>query len=209
MIAIDEVLRIPDLPIHLGWIRGRVVMAFSGDDPVDYAFVKGLDYKEMPAIKGGRRLYRHFRKDPTRYRLSSEGLIRRIQRDKPLYRINRLGDLMNHYSIITGRPLGLYDFEKIQGEIVFSLGRATDSYEGVGRGDLNIADLPVLRDEAGAFGSATSDSARTATSLETREILLVIYAFADPLARRDLEELKAMMADEIAIEALRCGIATT
>ncbi|OPL09382.1 MAG: hypothetical protein AVO33_00765 [delta proteobacterium ML8_F1] len=209
MIAIDERLKIPEIPLYLGWIRGEVVMAGSENWQRDYSFLRDMDYKNFPAIHGGRKLYRHFKKDPTRYRLSSEGMIRRIQRDKPLHAINRLVDIMNHYSIITGRPVGLYDFKKIRGPVEFTLGKASEVYEGVGRGLLNITDLPVLKDLEGPFGSPTSDSVRTATTMETGTFLSVVFCPMDPIGEEDLEALKRMIEAEVSVSQLTFGIVTS
>ena len=42
---------------------------------------------------------------------------------------------------------------------------------------LNIAGLPVYRDQVGAAATPTSDSTRTMTSLETRRLLFIINAY--------------------------------
>jgi DNA/RNA-binding domain of Phe-tRNA-synthetase-like protein len=57
------------------------------------------------------------------------------------------------------------------------LGQADDVYEAIGRGQLNIENLPVFRDELGPFGSPTSDSVRTRINDQTQEILLVFLDF--------------------------------
>ena len=57
------------------------------------------------------------------------------------------------------------------------VGREKEPYEAIARGPLNIAGLPVLRDERGAFGSPTSDSTRTMARNETNRILLLFFNF--------------------------------
>ena len=49
----------------------------------------------------------------------------------------------------------------------------------MGKGTLNIENLPVLSDAIGAFGSATSDTERTMITSETKKMLLIIYYFKD------------------------------
>ena len=52
-------------------------------------------------IKDSRELYRKIGKDPHRYRISSEALIRRILQGKGLYKVNNVVDANNLISIIS------------------------------------------------------------------------------------------------------------
>ncbi len=106
----------------------------------------------MPAVVASRKAYRACGKDPARYRLSGEALLRRVIKHKELYQINNVVDLLNLVSISSGFSIGGYDTEKINGTITFGIGKKDESYEGIGRGELNIESLPVFRDEDGAFG---------------------------------------------------------
>ena len=51
-------------------------------------------------------------------------------------------------------------------------------FEGIGRGLLNIAGLPVYRDEVGGIGTPTSDEVRTSISPETKNILVIINGYS-------------------------------
>ena len=55
--------------------------------------------------------------------------------------------------------------EKVIGNVSFGIGEKDEPYEGIGRGELNIENIPVFRDKVGAFGTPTSDSVRTSVSL--------------------------------------------
>jgi DNA/RNA-binding domain of Phe-tRNA-synthetase-like protein len=131
----------------------------------------------FPAIAASRKGYRSCGKDPARYRLSAEALLRRAVQGKGLYRVNNVVDLLNLVSLSTGFSIGGYDASKIQGEIIFGIGRENEPYQGIGRGELNIESMPVFRDDAGAFGSPTSDSERTAVTSETNRFLMIIIDF--------------------------------
>ena len=137
------------------------------------------DIKNIPQIKTSREAYRNFGKEPARYRLSAEALHRRIIKGKKLYQICNIVDLINFSSIKTGYSIGGYDFDKIQGDIIFDIGNANEKYIAIGRGELNIENLPVFRDEISAFGSPTSDSQRTMITDNTTKILLVIINFGN------------------------------
>jgi DNA/RNA-binding domain of Phe-tRNA-synthetase-like protein len=132
----------------------------------------------IPAIAASRKAYKACGKDPARYRLSAEALLRRVVNRNEIYQINNVVDLLNLVSISTGFSIGGYDACKISGEVVFGIGRAAEPYTGIGRGELNIEGMPVFRDEKGAFGTPTSDSERTSVSLETKRFLMIIVDYA-------------------------------
>lgn len=134
--------------------------------------------KDMPAIAATRRVYRACGKDPSRYRPSSEALIRRMLQQKPLYQIDTLVDLCNLASIRFGYSIGAFDADKFVGnELTLGIGREGEPYEGIGRGLINIAGLPVYRDAQGGVGTPTSDNERTKVSLATRRLLVLINGY--------------------------------
>lgn len=140
--------------------------------------IKIEDVKDIPQIASSRTAYKMLGKEPARYRLSAEALHRRIIKGKNLYQISNIVDTINLASIKTGYSIGGYDFNKIQGKNIFDVGEKNEDYEAIGRGKMNIENLPVFRDEIGAFGSPTSDSTRTMITEITQEILLVVINFA-------------------------------
>lgn len=132
---------------------------------------------KMPAIAASRTAYKRCGKDPARYRLSAEALLRRVLKRREIYQVNNVVDLLNLVSISTGFSIGGYDVEKIHGDIVFGIGKTDEPYEGIGRGKLNIQHMPVFRDSKGAFGTPTSDSVRTCVTAETIRFLMIIIDF--------------------------------
>ena len=142
-----------------------------------------------PAIRASRMAYRSCGKDPARYRLSSEALMRRAVKGNPLYRINNVVDLVNLVSLKSGMSIGGYDAEKIEGEVIFDIGRKEEPYEAIGRGELNIEHLPVFRDPVSAFGSPTSDSVRTSVTGETTKFLMVVIGFSGDRHTRETVEM--------------------
>lgn len=134
---------------------------------------------QLPNIKASRDGYKKLGKDPTRYRLSAESLLRRIISGKGLYNINNVIDCLNLVSISSGYSIGGYDNDKITGNIKLDIGKANEIYHGIGRGELNIEFLPVFRDDISAFGSPTSDSERTSITLNTTNFLMVFFSFSN------------------------------
>lgn len=141
------------------------------------ASLKMEDIGKIPSIQKAREAYKALGKDPSRYRLSAEALLRRITQGKSLYKVNNVIDILNLISVRSGISIGGYDTEKIQDRIILTVGNESDLYYAIGRGQLNISCLPVLRDNAGPFGNPTSDSERTCVSDKTRNFLMVFFNF--------------------------------
>jgi DNA/RNA-binding domain of Phe-tRNA-synthetase-like protein len=150
------------------------------------------DISKIPAISASRKAYKVCGKDPLRYRLSAEALLRRVVNRNEIYQINNVVDLLNLVSISTGFSIGGYDADKIEGDIVYGIGKPNEPYTGIGRGELNIEGMPVFRDSIGAFGTPTSDSERTSVSLQTKRFLMIIIDYA---ANPQLAEATAFAKD--------------
>ena len=134
--------------------------------------------KLLPGIAATRRVYKACGKDPSRYRPASEQLIRRMLQGKELYQIDTLVDLVNLASIAYGYSIGGFDADKMVGDtLTLGVGREGEPYEGIGRGLLNIAGLPVYRDAIGGVGTPTSDHERTKMTLQTTHLLVLINGY--------------------------------
>ena len=154
--------------------------------------------KEITAIHHSREAYKALGKEPSRYRLSAEALHRRVVRGLGLYKINNVVDIINYISLKSGYSIGAYDKNKINGDITLDTGRIDDEYESIGRGMLNVENMPVLRDMFGAFGSPTSDSLRTMINEKTKEIFLLFYDFNKGGQLEDTLEETAFMLNKFA-----------
>lgn len=139
---------------------------------------------DIPNIKESRLAYKAFGKDPSRYRVSSEALIRRIGQGKGLYEVNTVVDVNNLISIESGFSVGSYDVANIGEKLMFRIGKEGETYKGIGKEEIKIDALPVLADEKGAIGSSTSDSERAMITESAEEVLTLIYSFSD---NQDLE----------------------
>lgn len=143
------------------------------------------DVVTLPIIKDGRDAYKAFGKDPSRYRLATESLFRRVVKGNSLYRINNVVDIGNILSLHTRKSIAVLNKEAIAGDVLIRLGKQTDEYWGIGRGKINIDRVPLYEDSIGPFGSTTSDTERTMITERTSEILLFIISFS---GRESLQE---------------------
>ena len=134
--------------------------------------------KEMPSIQTTRQAYKLCGKDPSRYRPSGEALVRRTLKGNDLYHVSTLVDLINLASIAYGYSLGGFDADKFVGDtLTLGVGREGEPYEGIGRGPLNIAGLPVYRDAVGGVGTPTSDNERTKMTLDTTHLVVLVNGY--------------------------------
>jgi len=131
---------------------------------------------EAEATRAVRAMFRAWGVDPSKYRPSSEALVRRVVQGKGLYRVSTVVDIANLGSIETGWPYGCYDRSLIRGPIVFRAGGTGETYEGIGKRSWHLAGKPVLADAEGPFGSPISDSTRTMMTPSAHDVLAVIYA---------------------------------
>ena len=136
------------------------------------------DINKFPPIQATRQAYKRLGNDPNRYRPSAEALRRRILRELPLYKIDTLVDIINLLSIQSGYSIGGFDAGKIDGDLVLGVGREGEIYHGIGRGELNIAGLPVYRDNQGGVGTPTSDEERTKIDMNTGKLLMIINGYS-------------------------------
>jgi len=198
--------------VRLGCLWARVTV--REDDPATKEALAALADRlagelagaavgELAGIAEARQAFRALGKDPSRYRPSSEALLRRVAQGKGLFNVNSLVDANNLVSLESRLPAGAYDLARIAGAFEAGLelrvGAEGEGYEAIARGPFNLANLPVLCDARGPFGSPTSDSTRTMVTAECRETLLAVYAFG---AARE-QEARLMAALDGAERALR------
>ncbi len=86
---------------------------------------------------------------------------------------------MNLVSIKSGYAISGLDGDRIEGDtLTMSVGTAEDVYNGIGRGLLNIAGMPVYRDAKGPIATPTSDEERTKFTEQTVTAQININDFA-------------------------------
>src|SRR5580698_1937889 len=130
---------------------------------------------EAEPTRAVRAMFRAWDMDPSKYRPSSEALLRRVVQGKGLYRVSNVVDIGNLVSIETGWPLGCYDRARVDEPVVLRHGLAGESYEGIGKKTWNLEGRPVLADPAGPFGSPISDSTRSMITESATNVVIVIY----------------------------------
>ena len=145
---------------------------------------------KRPGIASTRVAYKALGKDPNRYRPSTEAMSRRLVKGMELYRIDALVDLVNLLSLLSGYSIGGFDRDKISGDtLTLGVGEEGEPYQAIGRGELNIACLPLFRDNVGGVGTPTSDNERTKMDLLTKRIVITIHIFREDMPLEQTEAL--------------------
>ncbi|MET3696509.1 DNA/RNA-binding domain of Phe-tRNA-synthetase-like protein [Bacillus oleivorans] len=130
---------------------------------------------EQKGIQEWRSIFKTFGKDPNRYRPSSEALLRRVQKQQYLSTIHSAVDLNNFFSLQYQIPIGLYDADQFQGDVMIRVGEEDESFHGLNGRENQAAQLIISADSAGPFGSPFVDSKRTAVTTGTKNALHIVY----------------------------------
>ncbi|MBG9772978.1 B3/4 domain-containing protein [Brevibacillus laterosporus] len=131
--------------------------------------------KNIPNLSYWRAGFKALGIDPSRYRPSSEALLRRILQGNPFHWVNSAVDINNFLSIMHFLPFGLYDVHKLQLPIRCQLGTENDVYSALNGRDVTMNGKIILADGNGAFGSLIVDSLRTSVSTDSTELLQIIF----------------------------------
>ena len=106
-----------------------------------------------------------------------------------------------------GYAISGLDFDKIEGDtLTLGVGEAGEVYNGIGRGALNIENMPVYRDAIGGVATPTSDEERTKFTPETTTVQININGYGPEM---DMEETVNLMVDLLKRYAQATNIQTS
>ncbi len=144
-------------------IRSRITLDEVRDDPI---------------FRSYRDLYWTFGMDPTKLRVSSEAVLRRIVKGLNLWRISNIVDIVNLASAYHKIPIGLVDLAKLDGNLTIRTAFNGEVFQRIGgktimcRGrEMVVADAKKIV----CFGYATHDSERTMITRDSQRILVLLY----------------------------------
>jgi DNA/RNA-binding domain of Phe-tRNA-synthetase-like protein len=136
------------------------------------------EVKDDPIFRSYRDLYWTFGMDPTKLRVSSEAVLRRILKGMNLWRISDIVDIINLASAYHKIPIGLVDAARLQGDLVIRSSFDGEVFQRIGgkiivcRGrEIVVAD----EEKIVCFGYATHDSERTMITKDTDRALVLLY----------------------------------
>jgi len=133
--------------------------------------------KDDPIFRSYRALYWTFGMDPTKLRVSSEAVLRRILKGQNLWRISDVVDIINLASAYHKIPISLVDLTKLDGTLVVRTAKDGEIFQRIGgktimcRGrEIVIADDKKIV----CFGYATHDSERTMITQESKHVAMLL-----------------------------------
>lgn len=142
---------------------------------------------QEPAVAELRRLFRAAGTDPTRYRPSSEALLRRLLKGSELPAINPLVDLNNCLSAELPAPCCVMDVGALEPPYALRAGQEGESYESF-KGPFRLEGRPLLVDGRGPCDAPITGSERVKVTEETERAWLVVYLPAAALSETQTYE---------------------
>jgi DNA/RNA-binding domain of Phe-tRNA-synthetase-like protein len=132
-------------------------------------------FSDFQGISEWRDIFKKIGTDPNRYRPSVEAIYRRIKKRNFLNLIHSAADLNNFFSMQYEIPIGIYDADRIQGNVEIRIGLAQDEYVGINGREISMENKLLSSDNLGAFGSPYVDSERTAVTADTKNAIQIVY----------------------------------
>lgn len=145
---------------------------------------RDLDLSQLaahPTVAALRRLFRLAGTDPTRYRPSSEALLRRLLKGGELPAIDPFVDVNNCLSAHLAVPCCVMAEGTFAGPFVLRAGAPGEAYESL-RGPFKLEGRPLLVDTLGPCDSPITGSQRVKVSDDTDRCTLVAYLPRDVVA---------------------------
>ena len=147
-----------------------------------------------PTVVALRRLFRDAGCDPTRYRPSSEALLRRLLKGHELPTIHPLVDVNNCLSAELAVPCCVMAEGTFSSPLTLRSGRPGEAYESL-RGPFKLEGKPLLVDDDGPVDSPITGSQRVKVRPEGRHAWLAAYLPAGVIS---LEEAGEALRDLLA-----------
>jgi DNA/RNA-binding domain of Phe-tRNA-synthetase-like protein len=155
--------------------------------------------RDDPMFRSYRDLYWTFGMDPTKMRVSSEAVLRRIVKGLNLWRISNIVDIVNLASAYHKIPIGLVDASKLNGDLTIRTAANGELFQRIGgktimcRGrEIVVADEKKIV----CFGYATHDSERTMITKDSQRILVLLYG-AEVVTTPVMDEALSITTDWI------------
>ena len=196
--SLHENLELIEIPLNIARneVNNEEIYKLFSEVAIHYEQKWQTPNESLEYLKPARNMYRLLKIDPTRYRPSSEALLRRAIKGLDMPQINAAVDAANYISLKFLIPLGLYDTDKINNDISLREGLPGENYEGLGKPEVRVGGKYVLVDGEGPFGNPSSDSRRTSVDLNSKNLLMVVYT---PVNYREKEEIIGRTREVFAI----------
>ncbi len=156
---------------------------------------------QHPTVAALRRLFRAAGCDPTRYRPSSEALLRRLLKGQELPAIHPLVDVNNCLSAELAVPCCVMAEGTFSSPLTLRAGQTGEAYESL-RGPFKLEGKPLLVDTDGPVDTPITGSQRVKVQLDSRRAWLAAYLPAGVVSLEETgETLRGLLGQAPAIAA--------
>lgn len=183
VISSEVKAKFPDLSLATAMVKGvKVEKTLSPITEFIVKTVKNLrgrftmdSIRNNSIVRAYRDFYWRLGVDPTKQRPASEALLRRVVKGLNLPSINNVVDACNLASIETLVPIGLYDYDKIEGGLTLRFARNGEVFKPIGgRDEVLTSNQIVLADNVKILHVYPfRDSRDTMITESTRNVLIV------------------------------------
>lgn len=189
---------------ELLWLRLRLLPGQEGPlaalrrevTEVARANFEGEGLSSHPVVAAVRGLFRAAGCDPTRYRPSSEALLRRLLKGEELPAIHPFVDLNNCLSVELAVPCCASAEGTFAPPVTLRAGRPGETVQSL-RGPFNLEGKPLLEDPQGPFSTPITDSERVRVHEGTDRAWMVVYL---PQGKMDVSDARKRL-DELLVKA--------
>ncbi len=131
--------------------------------------------KDHPTVRALRDFYWKMGIDPTKVRPSSEALARRFLTNNVIPKINSVVDAGNIASIETLVPIGIYDADRIAGNVVLRLAMTNEEFIDISNTKHTLQGREIILSDSNGVMHVFPyrDSVRTRVADQTRKVLIV------------------------------------
>lgn len=183
----------PDLETVKRRVEGEIQQKYSDASAND-----------VPEIVAWRNVYSSFGYKPSKKRNTMEALIRRIVRDEGFPTVNTVVDSYNIAIVRQMNPMGAYDADKLDGEIVLRYSTEGENYQDIGCETGKMREgVIVYSDDTGIIcrGYNYKDAERTKITPDTKKVVLI----ADGTDQYSIEDVERALDDAIGLITKFCG----
>ncbi len=157
-----------------------------------------------PPVKAIRLLFRAAGTDPTKYRPSSEALLRRLVRGEAMPAISPLVDISNCLSAELAIPVCVMAQGSFRPPFEFRAGVEGENYESL-RGPFRLHGKPLLCDTDGPLDTPITGNARVKVTSDTRHATLVAYLPAESVRPSQAHDALERLIDTAPVARILCS----
>ncbi len=155
-----------------------------------------------PTVKALRELFKAAGTNPSRYRPSSEALVRRLLKGSEMPAIDALVDLNNCLSASLAVPCCVMAEGTFEPPFVLRSGRDGESYESL-RGPFRLAGRPLLVDTLGPCDAPITGSTRVKVTADSQRAWLIAYLPHGLVSRQQAAEVLEHLIERAPVAACR------